>query len=40
MEDLPGAGVTADDDDGRLCPGILTAHGGSQSLIRSGGNAS
>ena len=40
MQDLPGARVTADDDDGRLRLGSLTAHGGGQPLIRSGGNAS
>ena len=40
MQDLPGARLTADDDDGRLCPGIFTAHGGSQPLVRRGGNAS
>ena len=40
MQDLPGARFTADDDDGRLRPGSLTARGASQPLIRSGGNAS
>jgi len=40
VQDPPGATVTADDDDGRLRPGGLTAHGGSQLLIRSGGNHS
>jgi hypothetical protein len=40
IEDLPGARLTAHDDDGRLCPGGFTAHGGSQLLMRSGGNAS
>jgi hypothetical protein len=39
MEDLPGARLTADDDDGRLGPGSFTAHGRSQLLRRSGGNA-
>jgi hypothetical protein len=39
MQDLPGARIPADDDDGRLRPGSVTANGGSQSLIRSGGNA-
>ena len=39
VQDLPGARLTADDDDGRLGPGSFTAHGGSQPLIRRGGNA-
>src|SRR5437867_364565 len=38
-QDLPGARVTADNDDGRLRPGSLTAHIASQLLRRSGGNA-
>ena len=40
VQDPPGARFTADDDDGRLRPGSLTAHGGSQPLIRSSGNHS
>jgi hypothetical protein len=40
VEDLPAARFTADDDDGRLPPGRLTAPGGGQPLIRGGGNAS
>ena len=39
MEDPPDARLPADDDDGRLCPGILTGRAGSQSAIRRGGNA-
>src|SRR5260221_9991930 len=39
IEDLPGARLTADDDDSRLRPGSFTAHGGGWLLRRSGGNA-
>ena len=39
MEDLPDAGLLADDDDGRLGPGIVTAYSASKTLIRRGGNA-
>jgi hypothetical protein len=36
VEDLPDARFAAGDDDDCLCPGVLTAHGGSQPLIRRG----
>ena len=39
MQDLPGARFTADDHDGRLCPGTVTAHVGGQPLMRRDGNA-
>ena len=39
MQDLPGARFTADDHDGRLCPGTFTAHVGGQPLMRRDGNA-
>ena len=38
MQDLPGAGVTADDDNGRLGR-KFAGLGGSQVLMRSGGKA-
>ena len=38
MQDLPRASLPADDDDGRLRPGIVAAHGGSQLLICRSGN--
>ena len=40
VQDLPGARLLADDDDGRLGPGIVTARSGSQPLVCRGGNAS
>jgi hypothetical protein len=39
VEDLLGASVTADDDDGRLCPRGRTAHCGSRLGIPGGGQA-
>ena len=39
MEDLPHARLTANDDDGRLYPGIFADPGGSELLMRSGGSA-
>jgi hypothetical protein len=40
VENLPGATVAADNDDGRLFPGRFTVRSGSQLLIRSRGSAS